>query len=204
MKRLLFLVPVLTLIASAASAIPYKGNKIYKTTWQGNSYLILSGTPTQTQEFYLNSTTDSYKFVGTDVCGWAKVKLPDGVTISNFKVNGITVNPYAAPSTQTVYNCNTTYGEASLSGSSAYNANIKTYYWKGSAAHQSVKFDWIQPTRKIAKYNNCGFYQLKFESGSLVINGVTYNFTSLPQAPYPPLCRSVGTTQVPYAPSSYN
>lgn len=195
----------IALFPLAAGAVPYKGNNVYRSTYQGNNYLILSGTASGTIDFYAPNTKTSYRYVGADACGWASIKLPDGVTVSNFKVNGTAANPYGATATSTNYNCNSTYQDSNFSGSSAYNANIKTYYWKGTA-RQAVTFEWVQPALRRARLNGCGFYQLKLNStsGNIVVGSTIYNLATLPVAPNLPLCRTIGNTSVPYVPDSYN
>lgn len=203
-SRLLLLPSLLAaLIPLSAGAVPYQGNTIYRSTYQGKNYLILSGTPSDTIDYFSPTPRDSYRYQGADACGWAKITLPP-VTVGNFAVNGAATNPYTATATTVSYNCNRNSEESNLSGASAYNSITREYYWKGSP-RQAVTFTYTQPSPRRSRLNGCGFVQILIPSatGSFILGSTTYNIANLPVAPNPPLCRQIGNTSVPYVPPSY-
>jgi hypothetical protein len=198
MKALLTI--TLALFPSVSLAVPYNGNRIYRSTIKGENVLILSGQANTRKNFYLPKSSETFKFQGTDECGWAKVNLPE-VTVTNFKANGLAKNPYTAPEMSGAYNCNSNSAYA-MSGDQKYNPITRTYYFKGSGVNQGITFSWIQPSLRRANYNDCGFVEIKLTgidlSGTMTIDGSNYQLSSLPVVAHPPLCRIVEGMKVPY------
>jgi hypothetical protein len=200
MRNLLGAIGVVA-IALPVFALPYQEQTVYRSSFRGDNYLILSGSPNTQKEFFLPETKETYRYQGTDSCSWSKVTLPD-VTVTDFRVNGVAKNPYTAGVRSSNYNCDQ-YGYG-MSGSEWYNSTTRTYYFRGSSPNQPITFAWNQPAQKRANINDCGFAQIKLKgiplSSSITINGQAVQLSSLTNAPAPPLCQSVNGVRVPYVP----
>lgn len=195
---LFFLIPI---VSDAAPL--YQGQSVWKVSKSNGWYLVIAGTPSSSVEYVTPRTKRQYRYTGSDVCGFASLKLP----ISPFRdleANGQLVDPNAVPLVNGTYNCSPSSEQANISTHS-YNPQTRTFYFQ-AGWRTPVQFTWSQFDSGRTNLNRCGYLEVFFagmNEGAVTVNGQAYDFATLTTAPHPLMCRTIEGTSVPYVPNGF-
>ena len=217
MKRLI-LTSLLALIAFPAIAqIPHKGNTVYKVTTPKNT-IFISGTPGQVLEVIIPGALTG-KVSKADACGVVKFTYSEdsqgyGIDLPDLKVNGSSVALFSGIS-KTPYSCINGVinfdGTPGTAPSSWIEASSNNYaYFSGYTPSAEASITYTKQSVKKPKVNECGFARITSSTTTvigdntpLIIDGNSYNFSTIVNAVNPPVCRTVGTAKVGYVPLNW-
>jgi hypothetical protein len=217
MKKYLLALILIPLIATPVLALTHKGNTVYKTVSPKNT-LYISGTPGQVLEVIIPGTLTG-KVAKADACGVVKFIYSEdsqgyGVDLPDLKVNnssvalfsGINKFPYSCVSGAVNFD-----GSPGTAPSSWIEATSNNYaYFSGYTPNSEVSITYTKQSVRKPKVNDCGFARITSTTSTvigdntpLIIDGNSYNFSTIVNAVNPPVCRTVGTTKKGYIPLNW-
>ncbi|BDA71603.1 hypothetical protein CAL7716_057690 [Calothrix sp. PCC 7716] len=187
-----------------ASAIPYKGDTVYKATDRGIPLVVFSASPGSRIRVNLGSSAATTARVA-GACGELRISVPASGSFTGLKVDGTAVDASTLP-TQTLPSC--------VSGTFAEtrSANFKTPAGQviivGKTPNSAVSIELPQPTVANVSVNACGFGILRQRTGQTLpatfsTDSTSYTMTALKDASTPPLCRTAGGAAAAYIPSTW-
>lgn len=217
MKRLI-LTSLLALIAFPAIAqIPHKGNTVYKVTTPKNT-IFISGNPGQVLEVIIPGVLIG-KTAKADACGVVKFIYSEdsqgyGIDLPDLKVNGTPV-PLFSGNSKVPYSCVNgviSFADGTLYGApnSWIEASSNNYAYFSGFPPGDVSITYTKQSVKKPKVNECGFARITASTTTAIdtntafsVDGNSYNFSTIPNAVNPPICRTVGTAKKGYIPLNW-
>lgn len=187
-----------------ASAIPYKGDTVYKASDRGFPIVVFSASPGSRIRVNLgNASSTQARVAGS--CGEVRLSVPASGSFAGLKVDNVAVDATTLP-TQTLPSC--------VSGAFAEprTANFKTPAGQvvivGKTPNSAVSIELPQPSVATVSVNGCGFGVLRPRTGQTLpatfsTDSTSYTMASLKDAAKPPLCRTTNGAAAAYIPSNW-
>lgn len=189
---------------SPASAVPYKGDTVYKVVKDGVTSIYISSTANSRVQVDLGSVERSTaRIVGA--CGEVRISVPSSGTFTGLKVDGTAISADSLPS-QVMPSCvNGAFSEPRTENFRTPNGQVVIVNKTPGAAVAIVLPN--EATRNIS-VNACGFAVLRATTSTALpdnfsISGTAYTTASLQDAGDAPICRTSNGESTVYIPGSW-
>jgi hypothetical protein len=195
--QLQILATAIALLSSTTSALAIE---VVKVTERGKSVLYVKGaTANQTVTLQGQGGT-SPRAILANTCGMIRIAATVARTLgTSVTVNGTAVSLSSVPTATT-----TTCNGATPPQTTVFKDAGENLFIPGYTANQAVTVLLPGSGNRNARANGCGFARFSEptnttwnNSTSFVIQGTSYNYSTITAQTYPPVCRNVGTTAAP-------